>query len=56
LINVTTRSPLNIKPVRRLRRWWLRTPTDEAASAIMGSGILLIVSSAALYLLAVKYG
>jgi hypothetical protein len=49
-------TPTQLKPIRRLRRWWIHTPSEQAASAIMGSGILLIVTSAAVYFLAVRYG
>jgi hypothetical protein len=53
---VTSHGPLITRPFRRLRRWWRHTPSNQAATAIMGAGIVLIVIAGLLYLLVVKVG
>ena len=53
---MTSRGPLITRPFRRVRRWWRHTPTNQAATAVMGVGILLIAIAGLIYLLANKLG
>jgi hypothetical protein len=44
------------RPWRHLRRWWLRTPTEQAAISMIAVGVILLVIAALIFYLARRFG